>query len=376
VTHENPLQRDPRLPEDWTRIETVDAHAAGEPLRVVVDGFPAVEGESILDRRRYVEATHDDLRTALLLEPRGHADMYGALLTEAVSEEADVGVLFATNEGYSTMCGHGIIALGTVLVETGMLPASPPTETIGFDTPAGLVTATAHLEDDRDVGDGADREDDEGDEADRDAGDRVVGERVASVSFGNVPSFVAARDARVDVPGYGVVEYDLAYGGAFYAYCDVDQFECSLTPEDADAIRHAGMAVKRAVAEAVDVQHPRSADLEFLYGTILRGPPEDPANDSRNACVFADGQLDRSPTGTGVSGRVALASDRGNLDVGDAFVVESVIGTTFTGTVVAETTVDGRPAVVPRVEGSAHVTGRSEFVLDPTDPLGDGFRLG
>jgi proline racemase len=266
------------------------------------------------------------------------------------------------------MCGHGIVALGTVLVETGMLPASPPTAAIGFDTPAGLVEATAHLEPDRAADDRAGGPPEET--------DRDVGARVASVSFENVPSFVADRGARVDVPGYGTVEYDLAYGGAFYAYCDVDQFDCSLTRADADAVRHAGMAVKRAVAEAVEIEHPRSADLEFLYGTILRGPPEDPANDSRNVCVFADGQIDRSPTGTGVSGRLALAFDRGDLDVGDAFVVESVLGTTFTGTVVEETTVGGRPAVVPRVEGSAHVTGRSEFVLDPADPLGDGFRLG
>jgi trans-L-3-hydroxyproline dehydratase len=349
-------------------METVDAHAAGEPLRVVVDGFPELAGETILDRRRDAATTHDDLRTALLLEPRGHADMYGAILTDPVSADADLGVLFATNEGYSTMCGHGIVALGTVLVETGMLPASPPTEPIGFDTPAGLVSATAHLESDRDAGDrengGSERRDGE------------AGPRVASVSFENVPSFVADRGARVTVPGYGTVEYDLAYGGAFYAYCDADQFDCSLTRADADAIRHAGMAVKRAVAESAGIDHPRSADLAFLYGTILRGPPKDSANDSRNVCVFADGQIDRSPTGTGVSGRLALASDRGDLDVGDELVVESVLGTTFTGSVVAETTVGGRPAVVPRVEGSAHVTGRSEFVLDPTDPLGDGFRLG
>lgn len=368
MSHESPLRRDPRLAEDWPRIETVDAHAAGEPLRVVVDGFPALEGETILDRRRFAEAAHDDLRTALMFEPRGHADMYGALLTDAVSPEADVGVLFTHNDGYSTMCGHGIIALGTVLVETGMLSASPPTERIGFDTPAGLVAATAHLEDDR--------EDDDHDAGGREDDDHDAGGRVESVSFENVPSFVADHGARVDVPGYGTIEYDLAYGGAFYAYCDVDQFDCSLTREDVDAIRQAGMAVKRAVADAVRIEHPRADDLAFLYGTILRGPPADAANDSRNVCVFADGQIDRSPTGTGVSGRVALAHDRGDLDVGDELVVESVVGTTFTGSVVAETTVGDRPAVVPRVEGSAHVTGRSEFVLDPADPLRDGFRLG
>ena len=258
---------------------------------MVADGFPDLAGETILDRRRSVEAAHDDLRTALLLEPRGHADTDGALLIEAVSAEADLGVLFATDEGDSTTCGHRILALGTVLVETGMSRG-----------PADGTGRVRHARRTR-------------------RGD---------------------RGARVDVPGYGVVEYDLAYGGAFYAYCDVDQFDRSLTRGDADAIRQAGMAVKRAVADAATIEHPRSADLAFLYGTILREPPEDSANDGWDVCVFADGQIDRSPTGTGVSGRVALASDRGDLDAGE------------------------RPAVVPRVAGSAHVTGRSEFALGRT----------
>ncbi|WP_323674700.1 proline racemase family protein [Halorubellus sp. PRR65] len=342
---------DAALPEDWARVETVDAHAAGEPLRVVVDGLPSLDGDTILDRRRDMQANHDDLRTALVLEPRGHADMYGAVLTDPVSVEGDVGVLFTHNDGYSTMCGHGIVALAVVLVETGMIDAAPPETTIGFDTPAGLVTATATVE--RDEG--------------RD--------RVASVSFENVPSFVHALDETVDVPGYGSVSFDLAYGGAFYAYCDVEAFDLDLTPGDADELRRAGMAVKRAVADEIDLQHPKADDLEYVYGTIFRGPARGDDADTRNVCVFADGQIDRSPTGTGVSGRLAVQHARGALDVGDAFVVESILGTTFTGEVVASTTVGDRPAVVPRVTGTAHVTGRSEFVRDPADPLRDGFRV-
>ena len=349
---------DASLPEPWPRIETIDAHAAGEPLRVVVDGFPELDGDTILARRRDVEASHDDLRTALVLEPRGHADMYAAILTDPVTPEGDVGVLFAHNDGYSTMCGHGIVALGVVLVETGMMDATGPETTIGFDTPAGLVTATAAVE-----------------EADAVEGSDRGGPRVASVSFENVPSFVHALDEPVDVPGYGEVTVDVAYGGAFYAYCDVEEFDLELAPGNGDALRRAGMAVKRAVADAVDLRHPKAADLEYVYGTIFRGPPEDDDADSRNVCVFAEGQIDRSPTGTGVSGRLAIQHARGALDVGDAFVVESILDTTFTGEVAATTTVGDLDAVVPRVAGNAHVTGRSEFVRDPTDPLRDGFRV-
>lgn len=341
------MNREPELPAHWTTVKTIDSHTAGEPLRVIVDGFPPLEGTSILEQRRYLQENHDGLRTALLWEPRGHTDMYGAVLTESFTQAGDVGVLFMTNEGYSTMCGHGIIALGVVLVDTGMVAASPPEQTIHFDTPAGLVSATTH---------------------------RSNG-RVESVAFENVPSFVVDLDRRIAVAEFGTVEYDLAYGGAFYAYCDADQIGLELTPEHADEIRRAGMAIKRAVAESVPIEHPREDDLGFLYGTIFRGPAANPNGDSRNVCVFADGQIDRSPTGTGLSGRLAINYERGTIDVGDDFVVESIIGTTFTGTIVELASDGERSAVVPRISGSAHITGRNEFVIDPDDPLRDGFRL-
>ncbi len=338
---------DPTLPADWPRITTIDAHTAGEPLRVVVDGFPTLDGDSILEKRRNVREHHDDLRTALLWEPRGHRDMYGAIPVDPETEDGDLGVLFATNDGYSSMCGHGIIALGAVLVETGMMDATTSAETIRFDTPAGRVTATA----------------------------QVAEERVTSVAFDNVPSFVSALSETVEVPGLGTIEFDLAYGGAFYAYVDADQIDPTLVPEKAREIARIGMAIKRAVADTFDIEHPDEEDLSFLYGTIFRGQTDDETADSRNVCVFADGQIDRSPTGTGVSGRLAIQHERGDLEPGESFVVESIIGTRFTGRIAETASVDGIEAVIPSVEGSASITGRNELVLDPEDPLRDGFRL-
>jgi proline racemase len=335
----------PQIPSEWDRITTIESHTGGEPLRIVVDGLPDLRGDTILERRRYMQDEYDEVRSALMWEPRGHADMYGAVLTEPVSDEADTGVLFTTNKGYSSMCGHGIIALGTALFETKMLPSSPPEEVIGFDTPAGLVTATS----------------------------RIEKNRVTSVSFENVPSFVSLLEQTVTVPELGPVEFDLGYGGAFYAYCDADQVGLDLSPDNADRIIRTGMAIKRAVSESFDVKHPIEKDLSFLYGTIFReGSTTDGCN-SKNVCVFADGQIDRSPTGTGVSGRLAIQHARGNLELGDEFVVESIIGTVFRGEVAKKQTYGGYDAIVPRVSGSAHITGRNEFVIDPEDPLGEGF---
>lgn len=335
----------PQMPNEWNCIETIESHTGGEPLRIIVDGLPDLKGETILERRRQMQDEYDDLRTALMWEPRGHADMYGAILTEPVTDEADVGILFTTNKGYSSMCGHGIIALGTALVETKMLTSSPPKEVIAFDTPAGLVTATS----------------------------RLNGESVTSVSFENVPSFTPLLDQTVDVPEYGPIEFDLGYGGAFYVYCDADQLDLDLSPDNADKISRTGMAIKRAVADSFSIEHPVEDDLSFLYGTIFRGEPTAKGCDSKNVCVFADGQIDRSPTGTGVSGRLAIQYKRNNLEVGEEFVIESIIGTVFRGEIARKKAYGGYDAIVPEITGSAHITGRNEFVIDPEDPLRDGF---
>jgi trans-L-3-hydroxyproline dehydratase len=364
-------------PDGWTRIETVESHAGGEPLRVVVDGLPPIEGGTILEKRRYAEEHLDHLRTALMWEPRGHADMYGAVPVEPERAGSDVGVLFTHNEGYSTMCGHGILALATVLVETGMLDPDVGGERTGdgevgirFDTPAGPVAATASLRANPASAT------DEGPSSATDEGPSSAasdGARVGSVAFENVPSFVYARDRTVDVPGVGELTYDVAYGGAFYAYCEAEAAGVGLGPGDADDLVRVGRAVKRAVVADLDVEHPLEDDLGFLYGTVFTGPPEGDGADRRNVCVFADGEIDRSPTGTGVSGHLALETDRGRLDPGEPFVVESLVGSRFTGRVLDRLGYGGYDAVVPEIEGRASVVGRSEFVIDPEDPFGEGF---
>lgn len=280
-------------------------------------------------------------------EPRGHADMYGALLTEPVTPDGDLGVLFLHNEGFSSMCGHGVIALAKVLLDTGLLDRPGDVPEIRMDTPAGRVTATAQRT------------------------DGVV----TSVSFRNVPSFVYARDQEVEVPGLGRVRYDVAYGGAFYAFVDAAAVGVGLAAGDFRRLIDMGMQIKHAVMATLPIEHPSEPDLGFLYGVIFVGAPQIPQHHSRNVCMFADGEIDRSPTGTGVSARAALHFARGEIRLNEPFVVESILGTCFTGEVVETTTFGPYAAVIPQVTGTAHICGINELLIDPTDALRHGFML-
>lgn len=339
--------RDWTPPEDWIKITTIDAHTAGEPFRVITGGFPELPGETILERRRYAQEHLDHLRTALMWEPRGHADMYGCIVTPPVSAEADIGILFMHNEGYSTMCGHGIIGIVKVVLETGMLPMHAPETNVNIDTPAGLVTARAQVEDGQ----------------------------VVSVRFQNVPSFVLALDERVKVPGMGEISFDIAFGGAFYAFVQAEEIGLSLTPSDFRLLIEKGMAIKRAVMESRSITHPFEKDLSFLYGTIIIGQPEEDDAHSRNVCIFAEGEVDRCPTGTGVSARLAIHHARDEIAVDEVISIESIIGTRFSGRILRTTTFGIYPAVIPEVTGTAFITGCNEFFIDPADPLKDGFVL-
>jgi trans-L-3-hydroxyproline dehydratase len=338
-------------PEGARIITTLDAHAAGEPLRIVTGGYPELPGATILERRRYAKEHHDDLRRALMWEPRGHADMYGCVLMSPVSPEAHFGVLFLHNEGYSTMCGHGVIALVMALIETEAFPASGAETPVNLDTPAGLVRAVAHVD-----GDG----------------------RVERVSFRNVPSFVHTPDLEIDVAPYGRLRVNVVYGGAFYAYLDAAQVGLAVAPEQIRELVAAGEAIKRAVNAALTISHPEAEDLGFLYGTILTGPPEDPAHTTRNVCVFANAEVDRSPTGTGDSGQVALLAWRGELHEGEEIAGECIWGSQSAeaGRIAERGQVGSYVAVTPEVSGKAFITGRHEFILDPRDTLGAGFLLG
>ena len=330
----------------WRRVTTLNVHAAGEPLRIVTGGVEAIPGATMLEKRRHAHAHLDGLRRSIVFEPRGHADMYGALLTAPATPDGDLGVLFMHNEGWSTMCGHGIIALTTALLETGERAG----DTVRYDVPPGRVTARAVRD----------------------------GDRVREVGFENVPSFAAALDQTVRVDGLGEVRYDLAFGGAFYAFVDADAIGVPLDASGFQRCIDVGMRIKRAVTAAREVRHPDApdaADLSFLYGTILTGRAHDPQADSRNVCVFADGEVDRSPTGTGVSARVAIEHARGRLRHGETFTVESIIGTRFRGRVLRTATVGPHDAVIPEVVGSAWMVGRAELWIAPDDPLREGFVL-
>jgi proline racemase len=333
-----------RPPRDWRSVTVIESHAAGEPLRVVLEGVDPIPGDTIVAKRAWARGHLDGVRRGLMFEPRGHADMYGAIVTEPVTADGDLGVLFMHNEGWSTMCGHGIIALTTVALETGMLTGR---DVVRIDAPAGRITARP----------------------------RRDGDRVASVAFENVPSFVLGLDQSVDVSGIGGIRYDLAFGGAFYAYVDVAQVGLSFTPKDYRGLIDLGWRIKNAVMASREIPHPFEPDLSFLYGTIFTGPAQAPGAQARNVCVFADGEVDRSPTGTGVSGHVAIEHARGRLRVGDPLVVESILGTRFVGRAVRETAFGPHRAVVPEVEGSAWISGRSELWFDPHDPLAEGFIL-
>ncbi|REJ82051.1 MAG: proline racemase [Acidobacteria bacterium] len=349
-------------------ITTLDAHTAGEPLRIITGGFPEPQGTTMLERRRWLLAHADPLRRLLMHEPRGHADMYGCLPTTPVSATGDVGALFLHNEGSSTMCGHAIIALVTVGLECGLFAVRDP-ERIVIDTPAGAVIARAARD----------------------------GTRVRRVSFTNVPSFVFARDLEVDVPGLGAsarpLRCDVAFGGAFYVYVSAADVGIDLAAGSErtplSEIVAAARAIQAAVEPVLELRHPSGAtDLDYLYGVILSeevavGDAERRraargraiTRRSRNVCVFADGEVDRSPTGTGVSGRIALELERGAVALGEPLVVESLVGTSFTVRATSRTSVGELPAVVPEVSGSAYLTGEHRFFLQPDDPFPGGFLL-
>ena len=331
-------------------ITTIDAHAAGEPLRIITGGLPELHGATILERRQYMYQHLDHIRRALMWEPRGHYNMYGCILTPPVSPDADLGVLFMHNEGYSTMCGHGIIGLVTVLFEAGALKATGQHVPVNLDTPAGLVRATAHFDDNG---------------------------HVEQVSFLNVPSFLFARDVEITVPPFGRLLVDISFGGAFYAILPASIVGLTVTPQYTKELVAAGEAVKAAANATISIEHPFEPDLSFLYGTIFTGGAEDSAHHSRNICIFAHAEVDRSPTGTGVSARLALHHAKGEISDGQEILIESILGaaSVFRGRVVERTQFGPHSAIIPEVSGSAYILGRNEWILDPRDPLGQGFLL-
>jgi proline racemase len=329
-------------PENWTVIKSIEMHTGGEPLRIPVSGLPEIAGSTILEKRRYFRDHYDHLRTSLMFEPRGHADMYGAILTEPLSEYADFGTFFIHNEGYSTMCGHAIIALTKFAIETGMVKNK--TELI-IDAPPGLIRSKA----------------------------KIVDKEVVETSFLNVPSFLLYRDEVIEVEGIGTVKFDVSYGGAFYAFVDADELGLGLTAENYNQLIDWGKKIKKAVMESYTIKHPFEEDLSFLYGTIFTGKAHDRSHHSRNVCIFAEGEVDRSATGSGVSARAALHHAKRELKQGEKITIESILGTTMDVEIKELASYGGHDAVIPEVTGKAWFCGKFEHWIDPNDPLKEGF---
>jgi len=329
------------------KFRTIDAHTAGEPLRLIVDGWAAPKGRTILEKRAWAKERQDHLRRALMFEPRGHLDMYGALLTEPERPDSHAGVLFMHNEGFSTMCGHGIIAVVTIAFERELISPAGGGSSLVLDAPAGQIRATAVIEEPG---------------------------RVKQVSFLNVPSFVLASGIPVKV-GTRTIPVDVAFGGAFYAIVDSETAGVPVFPERLTELRQLGMAIKHAVEAQLTVVHPTEPGLHGIYGTIFTGPASTDAAHLRNVTIFAEGEVDRSPCGTGTCAVLAVLDAMGIVQPGDPFVHESIIGTTFSAKVVDRTTVGDLVAIVPELTGSAWITGEHTFIVDDEDPLRRGFRI-
>ncbi|TDD94666.1 proline racemase family protein [Jiangella asiatica] len=330
-----------------TRIfHTVESHTEGMPTRVVTGGVGTLPGATMAERRRWFIDNSDHLRQLLMFEPRGHSAMSGAILQPPTRPDADWGVLFIEVSGCLPMCGHGTIGVASVLVETGMVEVIEPVTTIRLDTPAGLVVAEVA------TSDGA----------------------AESVTIRNVASFVDRLDAKVDVPGWGAITYDLAYGGNFYAILDAGQLGLRVDVARKGELLDAGLAIMAAINEHDRPVHPENPEIDVCHHVQLVDPDSD-ARRSRHAMAIHPGWFDRSPCGTGTSARMAQLHARGELPLDTDFVNESLIGSRFVGRLVGESTVGKVPAVIPTVTGRAWVTGTAQYFLDPSDPFPRGFLL-
>ena len=331
-----------------TRVvyHAVDSHTEGMPTRVITGGVGVLPGATAAERRLRFMAERDDLRTLLMCEPRGHSSMSGAILQPSTRPDADFGVLYIEVSGCLPMCGHGTIGVATVLVETGMVPVVEPETIIRLDTPAGVVTARVAVNDGK----------------------------AASVTLENVASYSHALDQVVEVPGFGQVRYDIAYGGNFYAFVKLAELGLPFERSAKNRLLDAGLAIMDAINEQNPVVHPEQPEINVCHHVYLEAPDSTPTH-GRHAMAIHPGWFDRSPCGTGTSARLAQQHARGAVAVGQEIVNESFIGSRFGARILGETTVGGRPAILPSFTGRAWVTGTAQYMLDPSDPFPAGFEL-
>lgn len=338
---------EPKLMEYEKAFKTIDSHTMGEATRIIYEGFPELPGESMMERKRYVEEHFDHYRTALMLEPRGHRDMFGALLTPPVHEEADLGVIFMDSGGYLNMCGHGSIGTATVAVETGLVEVTEPYTEVVLDAPSGIIRTKVHVEHGK----------------------------ALEVSILNVPSFLYKENVEIEIAGYGTITGDISFGGSFFLLVDAEKAGLDIHTENIEVITDLGMKLLKKVNQTVQIRHPyldiTTVDLCEFYCS-----PENPKADRKNVVIFGESQADRSPCGTGTSAKLATLYAKGELGLNEPFVYESITGSLFRGEATKEIQVGDYKGIVPCITGSAYVTGANTWILDEQDPHEFGFLFG
>ena len=328
-------------------IHAIDSHTAGEPTRVVIGGIPNIPGKTLPEKKAYLEEHMDHLRRAMMHEPRGHNDMFGSILVQPVSDEADIGIIFMDGGGYLNMCGHGTIGAATIAIETGMIPMKEPVTELTLEAPAGLVKVKATVEN----------------------------KKVKEISFTNVPAFLYKEDVKINLPDIGEITLDISFGGSFFAIVNAKQLGVEITPENATRLKDIGLKIRDIVNKEVEIQHPTLEHIKTVDLVEIYDEPTNPEATLKNVVIFGEGQIDRSPCGTGTSAKMATLFAKGKLKEGELFVYESIIGTMFKGRVIGTTKVGDFEAIIPEITGSAYITGFNTFVIDDDDPMKHGFSL-
>ncbi len=329
-------------------ISTIDTHTAGEPTRIVLSGFPPIRGKSMSEIKEFIMQNLDNYRKALLYEPRGHKDMFGAILLHPVSEKADFGIIFMDHGGYLDMCGHGTIGTATAIYHLGMIEKRPEKTSILFDTPSGLVKTIVKESND-----------------------------ILSISLINVPSFLYESDVKINIPGFGKTTIDIAFGGNFFALVPVKEFDISVTKNNLNVLIKLGMLIKEKINQKLKVRHP---DFDHLTSIELVEFYEEHDNNSeaivsKNVVIFGDGQFDRSPCGTGTSAAMSMLYAKGKLTRKKMFINYSILDTYFKGKIVEETKIGNYKGIIPEINGNAYITGMHNFILDKNDPFKYGFTV-
>ncbi|MBW1994030.1 MAG: proline racemase family protein [Deltaproteobacteria bacterium] len=327
-------------------ISTIESHTAGMPTRVVYSGIPPIHGKTMKDKQEYFSKKFGHLRNVLMHEPRGHGSMFGAILTSPCSPEADFGAIFMSTTKYLDMCGHASIGIITVLIECGFVEHIEPYTKIVLDTPAGLITGYA----------------------------KVNKEKVEEVTIRNVPAFFYLSK-EISVPKIGTINVDIAFGGNFYAIVNASDIGLTVETKNAYKISEAAMIIKKLVNSEIKVSHPKKQNINKVNFVLIYDKPTHPEAHAKNVVVSAKARQDRSPCGTGTCARMATLWSKNELKLNEEFINESIIGTNFRGRLVSEVSVGDLKAAIPEITSSAFITGFSNYVIDPSDPLGSGFLL-